>query len=53
MSSPFRAASFDRDNHYLQMVIEDQQISFQTVTRGGAVVDRGAITPRAMAASVR
>jgi 3',5'-cyclic AMP phosphodiesterase CpdA len=53
MRSPFREASFDRDNHYLQMVIEDPQISFQTITRAGAVIDRGAITPRAMAASVR
>ncbi len=53
MRSPFRAMSFDEDNHYLQMVIEDQQISFQTITRGGAVIDRGAINPRAMAASAR
>lgn len=53
LRSPFRAASFDRDNHYMQMVIEDQQISFQTITRGGMVIDRGAITPRAMTASAR
>jgi predicted MPP superfamily phosphohydrolase len=53
MRSPFRAMSFDEDNHYLQMVIEDQQIGFQTITRGGAVIDRGAINPRAMAASAR
>src|SRR6266508_2277325 len=53
MRSPFRAMSYDQDNHYLQMVIEDQQINFQTIARSGAVIDRGAITPRAMAASVR
>ena len=53
LRSPFREMSFDRDNHYLQMVIEDQQISFQAINRSGAVVDRGAITPRAMVASVR
>jgi predicted phosphodiesterase len=53
MSSPFRATSFDRDNHYMQMVIEDQQISFKTITRVGAVIDQGTIAPRAMAASVR
>jgi hypothetical protein len=54
LRSPFRAMSYDRDNHFMQMVIEDQQISFQTITRAGAVVDQGAITPRAiaMAASV-
>jgi hypothetical protein len=51
LKSPFRAMSFDRDNHYIQMVIEDRQIGFQTITRSGVVVDRGAITPRAMAAS--
>jgi hypothetical protein len=45
--------SYDQDNHYLQMVIEDQQINFQTIARNGAVIDRGAITPRAMAASAR
>jgi predicted MPP superfamily phosphohydrolase len=51
--SPFREMSYDRDNHYMQMVIEDKQIGFQTITRSGAVIDRGAITPRAMAASAR
>ena len=53
LGSPFRAMSYDRDNHYMQMVIEDQQINFQTIARSGAVIDRGAITPRAMAASAR
>jgi predicted MPP superfamily phosphohydrolase len=53
MGSPFRAMSYDRDNHYLQMVIEDQQINFQAIARSGAVIDRGAITPRSMAASAR
>jgi len=53
LRSPFREMSYDRENHYLQMVIEDQQINFQTITRSGAVIDRGAITPRAMAASAR
>jgi predicted MPP superfamily phosphohydrolase len=53
LGSPFRAMSYDRDNHYMQMVIEDQQINFQTIAKSGAVIDRGAITPRAMAASAR
>jgi calcineurin-like phosphoesterase family protein len=53
LRSPFREMSYDKENHYLQMVIEDQQINFQTITRSGAVIDRGAITPRAMAASAR
>ncbi len=49
--SPFREASYDHDNHYLQMIIEDRQISFQAVARSGAVVDRGTIGQRAMTAS--
>ena len=53
LGSPFRAMSYDRDNHYMQMVIEDQQINFQTIARSGAVIDRGAIAPRAMTASAR
>jgi predicted MPP superfamily phosphohydrolase len=53
LGSPFRAMSYDRDNHYMQMVIEDQQINFQTISRSGAVIDRGAIAPRAMTASAR
>jgi predicted MPP superfamily phosphohydrolase len=53
MGSPLRAMSYDRDNHYMQMVIEDQQINFQTIARSGAVIDRGAIAPRSMAASAR
>jgi predicted MPP superfamily phosphohydrolase len=53
LRSSLRAMSYDQDNHCLQMVIEDHQIGFQTITRSGAVIDRGAITPRAMVASVR
>ena len=53
MRSPFRAMSFDEDNHYLQMEIEDQQISFQAITRSGSVIDRGTINQRAMTASAR
>ena len=51
LRSPFRAMSFDEDNHYMQMEIEDQQISFQTITRSGAVIDQGAIKQRALAAT--
>jgi hypothetical protein len=45
--------SYDHDNSYLQMVIEDQQINFQTIARSGAVIDRGAIAPRSTTASAR
>ena len=53
MRSPFRAMSYDRDNHYMQMEIEDQQISFQTITRTGMVIDKGAIKQNALAVTGR
>jgi 3',5'-cyclic AMP phosphodiesterase CpdA len=43
LRSPFRAVSFDEDNHFMQVEIDERQISFQAVTRTGAVIDRGAI----------
>lgn len=51
MRSPFRAMTFDQDNHYMQIEIEDQQINFQTISRTGSVIDRGAIKQNAMAVS--
>src|SRR5262249_15875541 len=53
MRSPFRDMSFDNDNHYMQMEIDDKQISFQAITRGGAVIDRGAIHQNALAVTGR
>ncbi len=43
LRSPFRAVSYDEDNHYMQVEIDDQQISFQAIARNGAVVDSGTI----------
>ena len=43
LRSPFRAVSFDDDNHYMQVEIDDRQIGYQAVTRSGLVVDSGTI----------
>ena len=43
LKSPFRAVSFDEDNHFMQVEIEERQISFQAVSRSGAVIDSGVI----------
>jgi len=43
MKSSFRAASYDEDNHFMQVEIDDQQISFQTIAKSGSVIDRGTI----------
>ncbi|MGH9765984.1 MAG: metallophosphoesterase [Blastocatellia bacterium] len=43
MRSPFRALSYDEDNHYMQVEIDDQQINFQAISESGAVIDRGTI----------
>jgi hypothetical protein len=53
MRSPFRAMSFDEDNHYMQMEIDDKQISFQAITRSGSVIDQGAIHQNALAVTGR
>jgi 3',5'-cyclic AMP phosphodiesterase CpdA len=43
LKSPFSAVSFDEDNHFMQVEIDERQISFQAVSRSGAVIDSGAI----------
>ena len=44
MKSPFRAHTFDEDNHFMQIEVEDQKITFQAISKGGDVIDRGIIT---------
>jgi predicted MPP superfamily phosphohydrolase len=41
--SPFREVSFDEDNHYMQVEIDDRQLSFQAIARSGKVIDSGAV----------
>jgi hypothetical protein len=43
MKSPFRAASFDEANHFMQVEIDDQQINFQAIAKSGTVIDSGVI----------
>lgn len=43
MNSPIREASFDQDNHFMLIEIDDRQISFQAISEPGGVVDSGVI----------
>src|SRR5262245_20092562 len=43
--SPFRAASYDEDNHFMVIEVEHEQINFQAVSETGKIIDRGAIQP--------
>ena len=37
------AKSFDKDNHFMHVEIDDRQISFQAISEVGSVVDSGII----------
>jgi hypothetical protein len=43
LKSPFRAVSFDEDNHFMQVEVDESKISFQAVNRSGAIIDSGSI----------
>jgi hypothetical protein len=45
LKSPFRAASFDEDNHFMLLEAEHNQISFQAIGETGTIIDRGVILP--------
>jgi 3',5'-cyclic AMP phosphodiesterase CpdA len=45
LDSPIRAASFDADNHFMMIEIDDRQISFQAISEVGRIVDDGVIIP--------
>jgi hypothetical protein len=45
LKSPFRATSFDEDNHFMLLEVEHSQISFQAVSETGTIIDRGIILP--------
>jgi len=45
LKSPFRAASFDEDNHFMLLEAEHNQISFQAISEAGTIIDRGVILP--------
>jgi predicted phosphodiesterase len=43
MSSEIRAASYDDDNHFMLIELDESEISFQAISAKGAVVDSGII----------
>jgi 3',5'-cyclic AMP phosphodiesterase CpdA len=43
LRSPFRAASYDEDNHFMLIEAEHEQLSFQAISETGKVVDHGVI----------
>jgi predicted MPP superfamily phosphohydrolase len=42
-NSTLTAKSFDIDNHYMQVEIDDRQISFQAISESGLIIDSGMI----------
>jgi len=45
LKSPFRAASYDEDNHFMLIEAEHERISFQAISETGRIIDRGVIEP--------
>jgi len=45
--SSFREASFDQDNHFMLIEINDRQLSFQAISETGTLVDNGSLLMRA------
>jgi 3',5'-cyclic AMP phosphodiesterase CpdA len=43
LKSPTRAFSYDEDNHFMLMELDDRMLRFQAVSETGLVVDRGTI----------
>jgi 3',5'-cyclic AMP phosphodiesterase CpdA len=45
LRSPFRATSYDEDNHFMLIDVEHDQMGFQAVTETGRIIDHGFIRP--------
>ena len=43
MHSPLRAASFDRDNSFMYLEVDEGEVTFKSISEKGEVVDSGAI----------
>jgi 3',5'-cyclic AMP phosphodiesterase CpdA len=43
LASSFRATSFDEDNHFMVIEIDDQEVGFKAISETGVVIDSGAI----------
>jgi acid phosphatase len=44
LKSAIRDTSFDQDNHFMMIEIEDRQIAFQAISETGRIVDQGTIS---------
>ncbi|MEP7272468.1 MAG: metallophosphoesterase [Acidobacteriota bacterium] len=44
LKSPFLAKSFDEDNQFMEVEVEEQHIKFRSITRSGLVIDGGVIS---------
>jgi len=42
-NSPLSEKSFDEDNHFMLIEVDDKQVGFQAITETGAVIDSGTI----------
>jgi 3',5'-cyclic AMP phosphodiesterase CpdA len=43
LNSSFRETSYDEDNHFMVIEIDDREVSFQAISETGSVVDSGSI----------
>ena len=43
MKSPFRAVTYDEDNHFMEVDVSESRISFKAISRSGLVIDSGSI----------
>jgi 3',5'-cyclic AMP phosphodiesterase CpdA len=43
LGSSIRETSFDEDNHFMVIEVDDKQVGFQAITETGTVVDSGSI----------
>ena len=43
LGSDIREKSFDEDNHFMLIEVDDKQVSFQAITETGTIIDSGAI----------
>jgi len=43
LKSDFREVTYDEDNHFMLIDVEDKQINFKAINEGGSIVDSGSI----------
>lgn len=51
LSSPIREVSYDQDNHFMSIEVNSAQMTFQTVTETGRIIDSGLIKSPVMTTS--